>query len=256
MRIIHCADLHLDSRLSANLIGDKRRERKAELLHTFERMIAYAEENKVRAILIAGDLFDTKNVTVTARNTVYEEILGHPEIDFYYLKGNHDTDTFLDALEVIPHNLKLFGETWTSYSVEEDSKIVITGVELGSENSNTIYEELVLEQDKINIVMLHGQEATYQSRDKAEVINLSALKNKGIDYLALGHVHAYKNAQLDSRGEYCYSGCLEGRGFDECGEHGFVLLDIDVETKQVNSQFVPFASRQLILHKSCYLIHI
>lgn len=250
MRIIHCADLHLDSRLSANLTGEKRRERKMEILHTFERMIEYAEDNRVRAILIAGDLFDTKNVTVTARNTVYGEILGHPEIDFYYLKGNHDTDTFLDTMETIPDNLKLFDERWTSYEADEGGRIVITGTELSEDNSNTIYESLVLSQDKINIVMLHGQESAYQSKDKAEVINLGALKNKGIDYLALGHIHGYKKEALDSRGEYCYSGCLEGRGFDECGEHGFVLLDIDIEEKKVNSIFVPFAYRKL------YTVHV
>jgi exonuclease SbcD len=54
------------------------------------------------------------------------------------------------------------------------------------------------------------------SKDKTEVISLKELKNKAIDYLALGHIHSYKMEQLDSRGVYCYPGCLEGRGFDEC----------------------------------------
>lgn len=70
MKIIHCADLHLDSRMNANLEKDKAKERKGEILHTFERMITYAAENGVSAILIAGDLFDTKNISATARNAV------------------------------------------------------------------------------------------------------------------------------------------------------------------------------------------
>ncbi len=245
MRIIHCADLHLGSRLSANLTGEKRRERRIEILHTFERMIEYAKDNRVRAIIIAGDLFNTKNVTVTVRNAVYDAVIGHPEIDFYYLKGNHDVDTFLDTKETMPDNLKLFNQQWTSYEAEDSGSIMITGAELSVDNSNTIYDSLVLEQNKINIVILHGQESAYQSKDKAEVINLSALRNKGIDYLALGHIHGYKKESLDIRGQYCYSGCLEGRGFDECGEHGFVLLDIDVEERAVHSLFVPFAYRNL-----------
>lgn len=245
MRFIHCADLHLDSKLSANLSGEKRKQRKAEILHTFERMVEYAAENHVAAILIAGDLFDTKNVSVTARNIVLDAIVGHPQLMFYYIRGNHDNDTFLASLEEVPANLKLFQDGWTSYKVPGEERIVITGAELCADNSNLIYDQLVLDQDKINLVMLHGQESAYQSKDKAEIINLGALKNKGIDYLALGHIHAYKNEQLDKRGEYCYCGCLEGRGFDECGEHGFVVLDIDVETRQVDSRFVPFAQRQL-----------
>lgn len=40
--------------------------------------------------------------------------------------------------------------------------------------------------------MLHGQEAEYAAQDKAEVVPLRDLRGKGIDYLALGHVHGYK----------------------------------------------------------------
>jgi fucose 4-O-acetylase-like acetyltransferase len=78
--------------------------------------------------------------------------------------------------------------------------------------------------------MLHGQETAgrfvknKKSADYAGSVSLSALRGRGIDYLALGHIHAYKKAPLDSRGIYCYPGCLEGRGFDECGRKGFVLL--------------------------------
>ncbi|MBR2969598.1 MAG: hypothetical protein IKC49_00910 [Clostridia bacterium] len=76
-----------------------------------------------------------------------------------------------------------------------------------------------------------------------EIIPLPALKDKNIDYLALGHIHSYELNRLDSRGEYAYSGCLEGRGFDECGDKGFVVLDI-VDNK-VEYEFMPFASRKL-----------
>ena len=44
---------------------------------------------------------------------------------------------------------------------------------------------------------------------------------------------------------YCYSGCLEGRGFDECGQKGFVVLDIDDEKLTAGFSFVPFAYRSL-----------
>ena len=53
MKFIHCADLHLDSKMNANLEKDKAKERKAELLHTFERMISYARQNEISGILIA-----------------------------------------------------------------------------------------------------------------------------------------------------------------------------------------------------------
>ncbi len=242
MRLIHCADLHLDSKMSANLDKDKAKERKAEILRTFERMVEFAAQHEVSAILIAGDMFDTKNISATTRNTVLYNIEKHPNIIFYYLKGNHDHDNFLAGLEELPANLKMFGTEWTSY---EQEGIVITGIELSKENEGSAYVSLVLDANKINIVMLHGQENEGSVKDKAEIVNLKALRNKGIDYLALGHIHAYKKEQLDARGTYCYPGCLEGRGFDECGEHGFVLVDVEQETGKMTHEFVPFATRTL-----------
>lgn len=245
MRILHCADLHLDSKMEANLSKEKAKVRKNELLQTFIRMVDYANNNDVDAIIIAGDLFDTKIVSATARNVVYDGICKYPEIEFYYLRGNHDENSFLNALEEIPDNLKIFDEKWTKYSLKNSKIIKIYGAEINKENSNSIYNSLVLDNDEFNIVILHGQESEYFGKDKTEIINLTALKYKGIDYLALGHIHSYKEGSLDARGKYCYSGCIEGRGFDECGEHGFVLLDIDEEKKKLTTTFVPFAYRNV-----------
>ncbi len=69
MKNIHCADLHLDSKMSANLDKESAKERKGEILHTFGRMVEYAAQNQVAAILIAGDMFDTKNISATKTNT-------------------------------------------------------------------------------------------------------------------------------------------------------------------------------------------
>ena len=250
MKIIHCADIHLDSKMSANLTKEKARERKTELLTTFQNMVAYGAEQGVAAIIIAGDLFDTKNVSATARNVVKDLIQGHPQIAFYYLQGNHDEGSFTSGLSELPENLHLFGNNWTSYELSGTENtsgkgVAVTGVELTPENSGSIYNTLSLDADQCNIVVLHGQESEYSAKDKAEVIHLTALKNKGIDYLALGHIHGYKKERLDGRGVYCYPGCLEGRGFDECGEHGVVELSVDEAAGTVESCFVPFASRNL-----------
>ncbi|NTV78203.1 MAG: DNA repair exonuclease, partial [Clostridiales bacterium] len=219
---------------------DQAKERKNEILLTFTRMVEYANLNQVQIIMIAGDLFDTKNVSVKTRNVVMDCIVKNPGIDFLYLKGNHDTNNFLNSLEELPQNLKLFQNQWTAYRYDN---LVITGTELNEENQDTIYDSLILNKQDVNIVMMHGQESQYSVKDKTEVIHISALRNKNIDYLALGHIHSYKESSLDNRGVYCYPGCLEGRGFDECGSKGFVLLEIT--QNQIERQFIPFAGRIL-----------
>lgn len=60
MKLIHCADLHLDSSMTTHLTKEKAKERKAELLASFNRMMEYADRENVSAVLIAGDLFDRK----------------------------------------------------------------------------------------------------------------------------------------------------------------------------------------------------
>lgn len=248
MKIIHCADLHLDSKLTTNLSKEQAKERRLELLQTYERMVEYASEHGVKAIIIAGDMFDTKHVSALVRNSVIGKIINHPDIDFYYLRGNHDCDNIFNTMENIPENLKQFEKAWKTYVANPQTyhSIMITGVELDSENADSVYDSLALEHDKFNIVVLHGQESMYRVKDKeAETINLNALRNRGIDYLALGHIHTYKEEALDNRGKYCYCGCLEGRGFDETGECGFVLLEIDEIKKTCKSEFIPFAGRTL-----------
>ena len=183
MKIIHCADLHLDSQMTANLTKEQARERKREIIRTFTRMVEYAEKTGVRLIMISGDLFDTRNVSALARNTVRDMICTHPQIDFLYLRGNHDSDNFLSKLEEVPDNLLLFSDTWTAYRY---GNIVISGIELSENNRATVYNSLVLGHEDFNIVMMHGQAGDYACRSQAENISLNQLKNKNIDYLALG----------------------------------------------------------------------
>lgn len=232
MKIIHCGDLHLDSKMESVLPKEKAKERKNEILATFLRMIDYARKNWVSVVVIAGDMFDTRNVSAKVRNAVLDAIRSNPGISFLYLKGNHDTENFMDNMPDKPDNLLFFGETWTKYEFED---VVISGVELNEQNQDTIYDSLILDSRRVNIVVLHGQEG--------QEIRLKELKGKNIDYLALGHIHSYKTGTLDNRGVYAYCGCLEGRGFDECGEKGFVLLEADAG--KLSMEFVPMAGRIL-----------
>ena len=55
MKIIHCADLHLDSKMTSNLSKEQAKERKMEILRTYSRMIEYAKNNDVKAIIIVSD---------------------------------------------------------------------------------------------------------------------------------------------------------------------------------------------------------
>ncbi|MCR5743417.1 MAG: DNA repair exonuclease [Lachnospiraceae bacterium] len=237
MKIIHCADLHLDSKMETHLDEKFAAKRRFELLMTFRKMIDYAVEKGVEAVIIAGDLFDKKTVSKEAKNTVRDAILNNPSIEFYYLRGNHDAaEVFKEAQS--PSNLHTFGDEWTHYS--------LNGVDIwGCERADAGPDGLSLNRDAVNIVVLHGQAQEYRNNRDKECIALSEYRNLGIDYMALGHIHEYTVSRLDARGIFCYSGCLEGRGFDECGEHGFSLIEIDVRNHKIDNSFENISQRTL-----------
>lgn len=242
LKIIHCADLHIDSKMESNFTKAQAEVRKQELFQTFIRMVDFAKENDVRAIIIAGDLFDTSKMQqITIKKKIAYVIGQNPKIDFLYLRGNHDAADFFSTLDAKLPNLKTFNSNWTSYTYDN---VVITGRELPNEKiSDSVYAELALDSKKINIVTLHGQIARAETKKDAPLIDLRKLENKNINYLALGHIHKMEQGPLGKNGVWCYSGCLEGRGFDECGEKGFMLLDI--EDRTVNITFNKIAKRRI-----------
>ena len=237
MKFIHCADLHLDSRMEAHLSAAQARTRNQEICMTFGRLARYAAENGVRAVLLAGDLFDTERISAATAGYFLDTVASVPQVDFLYLRGNHDESERAFTGRTLPENLRLFSDRWQSVRYGE---VCVSAVELTRDNWGTIYDTLSLNEGDINLVMLHGQQA---ARPGEGLVSLNDLRHRHIRYLALGHLHSFQCGALDNEGEWCYSGCLEGRGFDECGQKGFVLLDID--GRRLEKQFVPFASRTL-----------
>lgn len=216
MKVIHIGDLHLDSKMKTNLDSLKAKKRRNELILSFENVVTFAKKEGVRLFIIAGDMFDHQKVTQSTVQTVSDIISGAGEIEFLLLLGNHDKNNPFSMLSEVPSNLKIFTDNWNYYDFDE---VTVAGVSLNDSNKNVVYTSLSLSPERYNIAVMHG--------DIENDINLSSLKGKNIDYLALGHIHKHSQGELDARGRYAYCGCLESRGFDESGKKGFILLDTE-----------------------------
>lgn len=238
MKIIHTSDLHLNSKIE-KLSAKKATIRREEVIRTFERMVEYAVDNLVSVIIIAGDMFDTTKIPLKVFDRIMHLINSNENIDFLYLPGNHEQDSFLSLIEEMPKNLKTFGDEWSYYQY---GNVVIGGVTVNNSNVKVIYDKLSLNSNNFNIITLHGQVAGYKNNDNVEIISIPLLKDKNVDYLALGHFHSFAEGNIDGRGKYAYSGCPEGRGFDETGVKGFILIDTESVDKY---KFIDFSYRQL-----------
>ena len=74
-----------------------------------------------------------------------------------------------------------------------------------------------------------------------ESVSPAALAASGLDYAALGHIH--RRGERRDGGTLCaWPGCLMGRGFDECGEKGALL--VSVEKGACRTEFVPCGARR------------
>ncbi|MCM1290112.1 MAG: metallophosphoesterase [Corallococcus sp.] len=214
MKIVHTADIHLDSPLSG--VADSRL-RRAELLRALSDMAKYADNCGAGAVIVAGDLFDDKFASLQTVTSV-AKIISASKARWFVLRGNHGDETPYIQLKKQCAKVNFFGEDWTSYDVGD---AVITGRELGT-NDAAHWQQLSLNKNRFNVLTLHGDldDASYG------VIDKKAIADSGADYVALGHRHAFCEHKF-GRTVGCYSGVLEARGFDELAPAGFVVLDTD-----------------------------
>lgn len=260
VRLIHTADLHLDSAFSSRFSKEEAEERRRNLLIAWNKLLQYGIERKVQAILISGDLFDSPVVSRSTMEIFLSSIRKNPEISFFYLRGNHDTKNTFRFRDDLPKNLFLFSKEGKKYRLKE--KLVLLGqefygteslLELPEEPEELVEEELLspssakdavqsiwnLKEEDCNILMLHGalREGGPEVQNE-QGISLKQLSRYPIHYLALGHIHKREEGKCGSL-NYIYPGCLQGRGFDEEGEKGFYYLEIEEETKEIKAEFVP-----------------
>ena len=234
MKILHTADLHIGSALTARLPQDKVRQRKNELALTFEKIADEAVTLGAKIVIIAGDLFDTSVVNKRLCERIVGIISRNPAIDFLYLSGNHEKNALVESGIPLPLNLKLFGREWTYFTYGE---VTFAG---RSEMTPDMFGELKVDPSMKNFVVLHG---AVGDRTGGDVIGIKELANRGVDYVALGHYHSYGVYEVDERCVAVYSGTPEGRGFDEAGDKGFVL--IDTESRLVQHRFISCAKRRI-----------
>lgn len=229
MKIIHTSDLHLDSSLEFITNSVIQRERKREINQNLVRLVDYAKQNNADRIIISGGLFGTVQVSSKALSFFLEIVGENPEIDFIVIPSINEDLKELNEKIAKFNNLKLFGNEFSSLHYADCD---VTGI---SYQDNYNFDELNLREDKLNVLVINGI--------TGENINLVDLKNKYIDYLALGGNHEYSKGKLDKRGNYSYSGCLDGVCFSETGKKGFVLLDIGESS--IIPEFIPFSERTI-----------
>jgi DNA repair exonuclease SbcCD nuclease subunit len=214
------ADAHFDMPFTT-LKGNKEliKKRRIEHMQIFKDVIELVKSENAQYLFISGDLFEQKYVTNNTIEYIISCFKSIPNVQIFISPGNHDPLIKNSPYNTYtwPENVTVFSSVVGKYSYDN---IDIYG--LGFENYEMESDEvskITVDNNKINILETHG------SIDASSHI-YHDIKTKDLekfDYVALGHIHLQK---IDNT-KIIYPGSLISAGFDELGEHGIVIGELE-----------------------------
>ncbi len=228
MKVLHCADLHLDSPFRSG-DAEKSEVRRRELRGTFSSLVLYIKTEGIKLALLSGDLFDSGFVTRETASFVAGELASAPDCRFVIAPGNHDpyTSDSVYARVPFPDNVYIFRrDALDKFSFPELGVDVYGYAFVKSSLETCPFAGRVPERaEVINLLCAHGDVGDPLSAYCP--ISEKDIADAGFDYCAFGHVHGSEGVKKAGSSYYAYSGCLEGRDFGETGHKGALVLDIE-----------------------------
>ncbi|MDO4287958.1 MAG: DNA repair exonuclease [Eubacterium sp.] len=236
---IHTGDLHIGRQFHFARMGDVYgRNRRMDLWESFERILNTAEKNHIDLLLISGNLFDKDEMDLLDIERAAERFSRLTRTHVVICAGNHDYYSSLSIYGLVewPDNVTLFktGRLESVYFPDINTEVYSLSWTKRTYASMPFSPDFEVNPEHNNILMLHGDACNMNS----EYMPIPVERLDQFDYMALGHLHNhfYINAQT------AYCGTPEPLGFDEAGDHGVVVGQL--EDHRCQSQFVPIQKRR------------
>ncbi len=239
VRILHAADLHLDSPMRGVRSGSTQ---PPPTFQALTRLVDVALSESVDAVLLAGDLYDKKDESIAARLHLRKQLgrLSEAGIFSFLVHGNHD---FLEVGEFrqLPPRVHLFQNVHQQIRVETKAgPLRVQGIShVLAETTENLSLHFHRTSPELTVGLLHANVAQTQGHAPYAPCSLEDLNRAELDYWALGHVHTRCTFELASGGVAAYPGNLAGRHVNEAGARGALLVEFDRHRKAAPSiQFV------------------
>jgi DNA repair exonuclease SbcCD nuclease subunit len=233
VKIIHCADIHLDSPFA---LDDPRYAelRRLELRSSFVSLVMHAKNIGARLFLISGDLFDDAYVSKDTANVILKEMSSYPDCYFFISPGEADPYSSRSPYKLMKwsDNVHIFKSGDLTKIELPELNVDVYGYAFTGEpfDANPFAQKKPQNSNRINILVGHGEllpdEASAKNRTEVCPITASDIRNSGFDYIALGHMHTGIGVQKVGETFFSYPGCLTGRGFHEPKPKGAMYGEI------------------------------
>ncbi len=234
LRFVHAADLHLDSPFRGP--ADARLALKDRLqsatLGALERVVGHTIGAKADFLIIAGDLYDSKDRSLRALVAFRKQMerLADRNIPVFIVHGNHDPLNGWGSSFQLPANVRTFGSrTDTEPFLRFGREVAqIVGVSYTRERvTDNLASSFTAAPDApYSIAVLHaniGHQAGHADYAPATVEDLVTA---GFNYWALGHVHT-RSILAKEPAMVVYPGNTQGRNPRESGPRGCYQVDVD-----------------------------
>jgi len=234
LRFVHAADLHLDSPFRGP--ADARLALKDRLqsatLGALERVVGHTIGAKADFLIIAGDLYDSKDRSLRALVAFRKQMerLADRNIPVFIVHGNHDPLNGWGSSFQLPANVMTFGgRTDTEPFLRFGREVAqIVGVSYTRERvTDNLASSFTAPPDApYSIAVLHaniGHQAGHADYAPATVDDLVTA---GFNYWALGHVHT-RSILAKEPAMVVYPGNTQGRNPRESGPRGCYQVDVD-----------------------------
>ena len=234
LRFIHAADLHLDSpfRGLANTSTKLRDELQAATLGAFARVVDHTIESNADFLLLAGDLYDSKDRSLRALVAFRRQMerLAERDISVYIVHGNHDPLNGWGSEFQLPPNVTTFtGKPATEPVIRRGKEIArVTGISYARERvTENLASSMKPDSDSpYSVGLLHANVAGQTGHADYAPVTLDELSSSGFDYWALGHVHT-RSILAQEPATVVYPGNPQGRNPREPGPRGCLQVDIN-----------------------------
>ena len=223
IKILHSADWHLDSPLQGRSPAQAQLLREA-LLRLPRAVVNAARAEGCSMILLAGDLFDGPCSAESLQAVT--RALAEAEMPVFIAPGNHDPYRPGSPWQqtVWPENVHIFsGEQLESVFLPA-LNCRVYGRAFTSAYADGVEALRASEEAVLHIGLLHADPT--QADSPYCPISARQIRDCGMHYLALGHIH--KGGQLQAGDTLCaWPGSPMGRGFDETGKRGALVVTLD-----------------------------
>lgn len=233
IKLLHAADLHLGSPITGRSDAQAAYLRRA--LESLPGMLLdLCRKESCDLVVLSGDIFDGDPSPATVHSL--KQALEEMAVPVFIAPGNHDP--FIPGCvwdrEVWPKNVTVFREQSPVRILLPQLDCEIYGAAfLGMDCPGLLENFRVMGARKYRVGVFHGDPT--HAASPYNPITAPQVRNSGLSYLALGHIH--KGGSFRAGDTLCaWPGCPMGRGFDEPGEKGVILVTLD---GKVSARFLP-----------------